>query len=140
MQKHTVGYFRDHKIWHETVPRHTGLKGLMPLSGISRDLAKIFQPHNVQGRKIKVSTPKRTGFTRKCTLLLEYTPTFSIHHCRIPISQSAQVLWDSGILHKVTLPHRLSLQYNSVFLTMFGWIFLAYEKVSLHSMKDRRIF
>lgn len=97
-----------------------------------------------------VSTPSRAGFTRKFTLLLEYRPAFSIYYCHILISQSAQVLLDRGILHKVILHSRLSLQIQFYFLTMFlvGFLrgfpffffFLVYKKVSLHSMKDRRIF
>lgn len=107
--------------------------------------------------KEKVSSPSRVGFIRKFTLLLEYRPTFSIHHCYILISQSAQVLLDRSILHKATLHSRLSLQVFGgyffgeegvglvVFLfgSFFGvfLLFLVYKKVTLHSVsKDRRIF
>lgn len=69
-----------------------------------------------------VSAPNRTGFTRKCALLLAYRPTLSSHHCRFPTSQSAQVLVSGGgIWCKVTfcIPGFLS----NAMLSCLPWVF-----------------
>lgn len=54
--------------------------------GNQRRSSQALLAHHAKGRKVMVSAPNRTEFTRKSALLLAYRPALGSHHCRFRLS------------------------------------------------------
>lgn len=138
-QKHTGGYLRDCRIWHKTVPRNTGLKKDLclwqeseetqpssPSPTMRREGKQLFQLQMEQGLTENVLyfwhiDPHSVPIIAISPALNPQKPQRAVEAFGIKSPSASQAL----------IPTQCYFCYL---------VFLAYKKVSLHSVKDRRIF
>lgn len=136
--------------------RHTGLKGPMPLSGISRDPGKASQPHNVQGRKrfqvqveqdLSENSLSFWNIDPHSVSITAISLSLNLHRSCWTGAFCIRPLCIPGFLCKFLVDIFLGEEGVGLVVFLFGWVFgvfllfLVYKKVTQHSVsKDRRIF